>query len=755
MTPNSIDPSDIPELPARFVRPAGPTVASPRPSGFGPPGPPAKFDPVELLKAFRRRWPLAMSAGLILAVLVGPVVYALVPPAKYTASARLLVNSVAPAIIFKTREAVTDYGSYQRTQLGLLRTRKVLGTALKDESVARIPMVSARVDPVEWLERELQIEFVNGSEILRIGMSGDRPEEPMRIVNAVVESYLKEVVESETRYRRDRFELLKSELNRYQEALRERRKELRRLSEIAGSNDHKVLAGIQTQEFDRLGRAETELGRVQSELRSITVESQVFQEILQRDMEDVDAAAVRAEMEEDPAYAALNDRWTVAKRGYEEAARLTRSPSDPAVSRHRREMELAKIELDAYAKKLYPVAVRQAAVRKRGGIGKQSDTVDVRMKILTGLEATLKKETDRLGERAKEIGRTVVDLSGIQQDIATAEEVARSIGAEVELLNVELQSPPRVLKIEGAELPRTKDETGPFRMAMISGVGAFALGLFGVSFWEFRAKRIDTARDVTEGLGVRVLGLLPHRPNRKGLVRISEARALRWQNLFIESVDAARTVVLHHARSEGLRVVMVGSALAGEGKTSLATHLAFSLARAGRTTLLIDGDLRRPKAHILFDLPVGPGLCDVLRGDASAEEVAVETPATGVYLIPAGECDSAAVQALASHDLRGMFDELLRRFDLIVVDSSPVLPVPDALLIGQQVDAVLLSVMRSVSRFPKVQMACGRMSDLGIRVLGAVVTGVEGDSYGSTYLYQYTGVGRALGHSESDGEAVT
>ncbi|MGE3822455.1 MAG: GumC family protein, partial [Isosphaeraceae bacterium] len=688
-------------------------------------------------------------AGLALAMLVAPVVYALMPPAKYTANARLLVSSVAPAIIFKTRETVSDYGSYQRTQLGLLRTRKVLGTALKDEGVAKLAVVSAHVDPVEWLEKELQIEFVNGSEILRIGMSGHRPEVPMRIVNAVVDSYLKEVVESETRYRRERFELLKSELNRYQETLRERRKELRRLSEIAGSDDRKVLAGIQSQEIERLGRAETELARVQSELRSLSVESKVFQEVLQRDLEDVDQIAVRTELENDPAYAELSQRVTYAKNAYEEATRLSRSPSDPSVTRRRRELDVVSLELDAYTKKIYPIAVRQAAIKKRGGLGQESETIDLRIKVLGGLEATLKEETERLEQRARSISKTVVDLSAIQQDIATAEEVARSIGAEVELLNVELQSPPRVQKIESAELPRTKDEGGPFRMAVLSGAGAFALGLVGISFWEFRSRKIDTPSEVTEGLGVRVLGLLPQRPNRRGLVRLSEARALRWQNLFIESVDAARTVVLHHARTEGLQVVMVGSAMVGEGKTSLASHLAFSLARAGRTTLLIDGDLRRPKAHILFDLPLSPGLSDVLRGDASVENVVVETPAAGVYLIPAGECDSSAIQSLASHDLRGMFDQLLTRFDLIVVDTSPVLPVPDALLIGQNVDAVLLSVMRSVSRFPKVQSACARMADLGIRVLGAVVTGVEGDTYGNAYLYQYTGVGRSGSRSEA------
>jgi capsular exopolysaccharide synthesis family protein len=183
---------------------------------------------------------------------------------------------------------------------------------------------------------------------------------------------------------------------------------------------------------------------------------------------------------------------------------------------------------------------------------------------------------------------------------------------------------------------------------------------------------------------------------------------------------------------------MVTSAVAGEGKTSLASHLSLSLGRAGRSTLLIDGDLRRPKAHRLFEIPLGPGLSDVLRGERTVESVVTETQASGVWLIPAGEADSIAIQSLASHDLRGMFDQLLTRFDVIVVDTPPVLPVVDALLIGQHADAVLLAVMRSVSRLPALEEARARMSELNIPILGAVVSGLDFRShYGSGYSYQY------------------
>jgi polysaccharide biosynthesis transport protein len=174
-------------------------------------------------------------------------------------------------------------------------------------------------------------------------------------------------------------------------------------------------------------------------------------------------------------------------------------------------------------------------------------------------------------------------------------------------------------------------------------------------------------------------------------------------------------------------VVMVTSAVGGEGKTTLASHLAGSLARAGRRTLLIDCDLRRPAAHQLFELPLQPGLSEALLGEVHVAEATLATAVDGLWLMPAGQWDREVIQSLAREGLRQIFDKLRHDYDFIVIDSHPVLPATDSLLIGQHVDAVLLSVMREVSQAPKVYAACQRLNALGIRVLGAVVSGVGGD----------------------------
>jgi capsular exopolysaccharide synthesis family protein len=190
-------------------------------------------------------------------------------------------------------------------------------------------------------------------------------------------------------------------------------------------------------------------------------------------------------------------------------------------------------------------------------------------------------------------------------------------------------------------------------------------------------------------------------------------------------VDAARAFLLHAARQQETRVVMVTSAVGGEGKTSLATQLAASLARAGRKTLLVDFDLRNPAAHRLFDLPRGPGVAELLRGEASLEAVVHPTANGSLALLPAGQCDEPAVQALAREDLARLFARLKEQFDFVIVDSAPVLPVADTLLVAQHVDGVIFSILHEVSRLPRVYAAYQRLGMLGIRLLGAAVSGTR------------------------------
>jgi capsular exopolysaccharide synthesis family protein len=291
------------------------------------------------------------------------------------------------------------------------------------------------------------------------------------------------------------------------------------------------------------------------------------------------------------------------------------------------------------------------------------------------------------------------------------------------------------VRLQSAVPPTGLDHSRQIKVAGAGGVAAFGLLLFGVGFWEFRSRKVGAASDVVRGLGMNLVGTLPVlRGGGRGPVNSSASkRDQHWQSLVTESIDSVRTMILHLARADGLHVVMITSAVSGEGKTSVASQLAASLARAWRKTLLVDGDLRNPAVHKLFNVSAEPGLSEVLRGEATLQDVVHPTALSRLWVAPAGHWDAHAIQALAQDGVGQLFAQLKEQYDFVIIDSCPVLPVADSLLLAQHVDAVVFSVLKDVSRLPMVQAAREKLSALGVRTLGAVVIG--GDPASLAYQY--------------------
>jgi capsular exopolysaccharide synthesis family protein len=240
-----------------------------------------------------------------------------------------------------------------------------------------------------------------------------------------------------------------------------------------------------------------------------------------------------------------------------------------------------------------------------------------------------------------------------------------------------------------------------------------------VGYLEFRNRRLNGPSQVDEGLGIRVIGTLPSLSSRKAL---DPSHPIVAQ--LTESIDGVRTILMHDSTSKRRQVVLVTSAATMEGRTTVASQLAASLARAGRRTLLIDGDLRRPALHALFDVPLEDGLCEVLRAEVDVADVIRPTHAEGLWLLTAGYCDVHAIHALATEQMQPVFDKLRAEYDFVIIDGAPVLGMSDALIFGQYSDGAVLSVRRDHSQMPKIHQAAELLRGVGIRVIGAVVNGV-------------------------------
>jgi succinoglycan biosynthesis transport protein ExoP len=718
----------LPRTPVSAVLPASQALA-------------AKPDPIALLRALQRRWVLASVIGFLCAGIAASIAWYAVPPSKYVAKSMLHVASIQPNIIFETKEARINFDLYKQTQLMLLKGRSVLNSVLRNPEVSSLRLVKQQANRVVWLEKAIQADYTG--EILNISMSGSSPDGLAIIVNTVAEAYLEEVVNVEAKERKKRYDKLKEIYSDYQVKLKTKREILEKLAKQIGTTNKDNVRLTHAFAIESRAMMEKELRQIRIDLRKAETEFAVQRQFRKKtaagasipDEGTIPDSVIDKYIQADGQVQQYQARINQLNKAIAVTKSLVRSPSDPSILHPQQELRLISRQLAARQRELRLLIVEQLRAQARvEGQDSDQSTLEERIEVLKELEKLTAADVKILSEEAGSINENSLHLEDIQDEIVLADAAAKRVGNEVEALNIELNAPSRVRLIESASTPLLENDKRP-KTAGMAGIAAFALVLLGVSWCEFRARRIDSADEVVHCLGMRLVGTLPTLPVRSRLLDRKDAQSLRWQNLLIESVDAARTALLHISRTESVRVVMVASALGGEGKTSLASHLATSLARAGRQALLIDGDLRRPSAHQLFDLPSEPGLSEVLRGEAEITDVIRPTPVNGVWLVPAGHSDSKAIQALAYKDLRAILDRVKERYDFVVIDSSPVLPVSDALLIGQNVDAVLFSIMRNVSRLPKVQAAYERMSSLGIRMLGAIVTGAQGDFYGNEYQY--------------------
>lgn len=695
-------------------------------------------DAMALLVAFRRRWPLAIFGGLLAAVLVAAAAWFIVPAAKYKAIGTIRVAMMRPKILFNTAEQETEYQTFQKTQTSLIKTRRILDAVVRDPEVAKLEtikeLIARQIEPAEWLDKEVLVEFANKSEILQILMSGERPLDTETIVNKVIDMYMKMVIDDQEKDRLARVETLRKLWTKYYENLDNKRQLLRKRALVAGSDDKQILSikgqlsheQLAMVESERM-RVQSELGRIEAELMSIDPEKSTSDPApVADDRADLDRA-IDAEIERDAMVRDLRAAFKKSSDQFESASRIARSGGDPSVISAGRRRDGARKSLAARRDELRPLLASKPDNLAILGPGGNSAVLRKKKEVLKRFEKVLTTTAERLTSEIRTHNENTLDLQTDQEEIAMLAETAKKVGSEVEAMDVELQAPKRIEVIDRAKAPRTKDDLKKLRVTGSAAVGTFAIFLLGITFWEAQARRVNSAQEVEKSLGIRLVGSLPALHGRAA----PSDRA--WQSVLIDSVDATRTMLLHASRMESIRVVMVTSALAGEGKSSLSCHLAASLARAGRKTLLIDCDMRRPSVHRLFDQPQGPGVGELLRGEAEAIKVIRRSHATDLDLIVAGGYDELAVQALARGDLQKIFDTLRPLYDFIIVDSTPILPVVDSLLVSQHVDAVLFSILREVSRIPAVQDARDRLTSLGVRILGAIVSGIGRESYTPRY----------------------
>jgi capsular exopolysaccharide synthesis family protein len=378
---------------------------------------------------------------------------------------------------------------------------------------------------------------------------------------------------------------------------------------------------------------------------------------------------------------------------------------------------------------------------------------------VVNLRATLTAQLDLSADRLKSVeamkdesreeaikrGLDAQDYVDAKRDFETDQELLQTMRLKQMGETISSKMPPESVLVH--DTPVISESPVSPNVTLNLVLGAVVGLIFGVGiafFLEYLDTSIKSLEDVEKYLQVPVLAVIPK--------DISLLHKQRGSSPDAEAYRILRTNIEFNRKNPEDNVITVVSGGAGEGKSTTLMNLSYICAQGGYTTLMIDADLRRPRLHTFFGINNSVGLTNFLTTDLMLEDVILQTPVDNLYFMPSGILPTDASGILNSRRMSELIQDVKQRFDLIFVDSPPILGVSDASVIASEVDLSIIVVQHR--KLPRNMLLRVKQSieNVGGNILGVVLNNVDIRS-DSQYQY-YTSYYTYYAPSESQGPPV-
>ncbi len=374
----------------------------------------------------------------------------------------------------------------------------------------------------------------------------------------------------------------------------------------------------------------------------------------------------------------------------------------------------------------------------------QLNHVEVQEELLAG---RLKQETDELREMVKyemydeafrtDISRNDKLFEGMAKRLKDVDMIKEMGGYDASTI-----APARVGKMVSPKAIII------FPIALVLGL----IGGFGLAFLADRTdKSFRSIEEIRRRLGLPVVGEIPFLEQASGaLLKDGPGGSFLDPTLCTvftpnsvesESFRGVRTALYFSAHGKNHKVIQVTSPNGGDGKSVLASNLAVSIAQSGKSVLLIDADLRKPKIHKLFGLASTTGLGSIIAEGTEPKDAIQASGIAGLSVLPCGPLPPNPAELLTSPRFKELLDYFRDHFDFVLIDTPPLLAVTDPSVVAARVDSVLLVIRFTKNARPSGRRARQILASLGATVLGVVVNDTDkntgSDRYGYGYGYGY------------------
>jgi len=700
------------------------------------------------LGVLRRRWRLILSMVAACSLLAG---FYLASSARlYEASARILIVPHDARPLGTPGDEATQRpeapGEFIPTQIAILQSESVVGRAITSLGPKALPTLSGGDKPtISALSRTAIKNYLRVSRpdkaalTVAIDYRARTPGEAIRFVNEFIVSYEKFLEEKGRDGNRQvitRVGKAREELGRQVERLEAEYLEFQR------SNPHLLESLVDGASPSALGSRVQELQRAANDatLKAVKLKSQLDlgRKLAAQGTELWSLAFAIAQLGGDPSAALVAPSPGAAMASSSDYVRQLIKEQQALVAEFGVNNSKAR-DLQNQILEAEQQAHDSAAHLDQGKIRQLLASIELSLKAVEGLRAEIGRQYKEEVEQSKKLlvdiarGRQLRSdlerhktlLANVVDQLKRAELGDGSGGARIRIIEPASSSSGPVSPRMGLTLA----------LALFGGVALGFVSALAVDAIDDRVSSLGELREIT---GFDVLGTIPrldrdqlHAALGPGLLCHHLPRSLP-----AEDYKAFRTRFERLRRDRKAKVILITSPTAEEGKSSTASNLSISLAHAGRRVLLVDADLRRPTLHAVYGLRHSPGLSHVLREILPYQRVVQKTAVENLEILTAGPDISNSTDLLEVPSLTSFLDEARRDYDVIVIDSSPLLVVTDASVLAPLADGVILVVDGTRTRTREAAMAAELLQDLQATVFGILVNGID-DWWRPTARYPY------------------
>lgn len=659
---------------------------------------------------WRNRWTIFLTT---IAALIIAFIYVLKATPIYSSTSRIYVEQSGPKILTEVEGVMTQSKNYLYTQAELLRSTPILSSALEKPGVKQMKIFRNVDNVTAYLKNKaLNISVGRKDDIISISSDSPDPVEAAHLVNAIVDSY---ITYNATRKRSTSAEILKilrSEKDKRNKDLAEKLKVM-----MDFKKEHEALA-FESRQGNLVIEQLERLSTVLTEAKLATIDVGSTYETIKEMISDPTKLKQYIESQRTTTtYLSTENQKAELKSKLEqlEISLANRSrqvaPGHPVIIAFQNDINRIKkqiADLDIQFAEAQLAVAEQQYLSAKERENKISEYYDDQRQQTLALNEQLaqytilqsdweqtKKLCDILDERIKELN------------------VTEDVGA----LNISILE-----AAHPATTPIAPQKTKYMALALVVGLmlgGGLAL------LRDWMDQKLHSAEEISNILGVPVLGVIPSMSKREDVMQRGRKVHLDSKSSWAEAYRTIRTAVFFGAPKGESKTILVTSPAPSDGKTTLVSNLAIAMAQAGQKTLILDADFRKPMQHNVFGINHEHiGLSSVLAGATKLHEAIQFTEIKDLEILTRGPEVPNPSEILNSNGFAKLLELLSNEYDRIIIDSPPVNPVTDALIIAAICDITLL-VLRAEKSTRKIsQQARDGLLSVGAHMLGVVVNDV-------------------------------